>query len=302
LGLSTQTGQADSGFRQYAIEEYISEAEPFYIPIGDEIELFEAAFHQKIPVLLKGPTGCGKTRFVEYMAFKLGRPVSMIRGAKNEGPPLSPSGLPIVTVACHEDLTASDLVGRYLLEGESTRWIDGPLTRAVKSGAICYLDEVVEARKDTTVLIHPLTDHRRILPIEKLGQIVEAREGFLLVISYNPGYQSALKDLKHSTRQRFIALDFTYPPREQEAEIITHESGVDPAMAMELAKLGEKVRNLREHGLGEGVSTRLLIYAGKLIAKGIGPRRACQVAVVWGLTDDAEVQRSIEEVVSSIFE
>jgi nitric oxide reductase NorQ protein len=210
--------------------------------------------------------------------------------------------MPIVTVACHEDLTASDLVGRYLLEGDTTRWIDGPLTRAVKSGAICYLDEVVEARKDTTVIIHPLTDHRRILPIEKLGQIVEAREGFLLVISYNPGYQSALKDLKHSTRQRFIAIDFTYPPREQEAEIITHESGVDPAMAMELAKLGEKVRNLREHGLGEGVSTRLLIYAGKLIARGISPRRACQVAVVWGLTDDAEVQRSIEEVVSSIFE
>ena len=243
-----------------------------------------------------------KTRFVEYMAFRLGRPVTRIRGGQKDSEPLSPSGLPIVTVACHEDLTASDLVGRYLLEGDSTRWIDGPLTRAVKSGAICYLDEVVEARKDTTVLIHPLTDHRRILPIEKLGQIVEAREGFLLVISYNPGYQSALKDLKHSTRQRFIALDFTYPPREQEAEIITHESGVDPAMAMELAKLGEKVRNLREHGLGEGVSTRLLIYAGKLIAKGIGPRRACQVAVVWGLTDDTEVQRSIEEVVSSIFE
>jgi nitric oxide reductase NorQ protein len=302
LALSTQTEQADSGFRQYAIEEYSAEDEPFYVPVGDEIELFEAAFHQKIPVLLKGPTGCGKTRFVEYMAFKLGRPVSVIKGVKSEEPQLSPSGLPIVTVACHEDLTASDLVGRYLLEGDSTRWIDGPLTRAVKSGAICYLDEVVEARKDTTVLIHPLTDHRRILPIEKLGQIVEAREGFLLVISYNPGYQSALKDLKHSTRQRFIALDFTYPPREQEAEIITHESGVDPAMATELAKLGEKVRNLREHGLGEGVSTRLLIYAGKLIARGIGPRRACQVAVVWGLTDDAEVQRSIEEVVSSIFE
>jgi nitric oxide reductase NorQ protein len=284
------------------MEEYVSDAEPFYIPIGDEIDLFEAAFHQKIPVLLKGPTGCGKTRFVEYMAYRLGRPVTVIRGSKGEEQPLSPSGLPIVTVACHEDLTASDLVGRYLLEGDSTRWIDGPLTRAVKSGAICYLDEVVEARKDTTVLIHPLTDHRRILPIEKLGQIVEAREGFLLVISYNPGYQSALKDLKHSTRQRFIALDFTYPPREQEAEIITHESGVDPAMATELAKLGEKVRNLREHGLGEGVSTRLLIYAGRLIAKGISPRRACQVAVVWGLTDDAEVQRSIEEVVSSIFE
>jgi len=299
--LTTETERADTGYRQYAIEEYASTEEPFYIPIGDEIELFEAAFHQKIPVLLKGPTGCGKTRFVEYMAYRLARPLTPAKGAKGEEP-VSPSGMPIVTVACHEDLTASDLVGRYLLDGDTTRWIDGPLTRAVKSGAICYLDEVVEARKDTTVIIHPLTDHRRILPIEKLGQIVEAREGFLLVISYNPGYQSALKDLKHSTRQRFIAIDFTYPPREQEAQIITHESGADPAMAMELAKLGEKVRNLREHGLGEGVSTRLLIYAGKLISRGISPRRACQVAVVWGLTDDAEVQRSIEEVVSSIFE
>jgi nitric oxide reductase NorQ protein len=299
--LSTQTDPAEPAYRQYAIEEYAAEEEPFYVAVGDEIELFEAAFQQKIPVLLKGPTGCGKTRFVEYMAYRLARPLTVLKGSKTDEP-VSPSGMPIVTVACHEDLTASDLVGRYLLDGDSTRWIDGPLTRAVKSGAICYLDEVVEARKDTTVIIHPLTDHRRILPIEKLGQIVEAREGFLLVISYNPGYQSALKDLKHSTRQRFIAIDFNYPPREQEAEIISHESGVDPAMAIELAKLGEKVRNLREHGLGEGVSTRLLIYAGKLIARGISPRRACQVAVVWGLTDDAEVQRSIEEVVSSIFE
>jgi nitric oxide reductase NorQ protein len=299
--LSTQTESAETGFRQYAIEEYAADEEPFYIAVGDEIQLFEAAFQQKIPVLLKGPTGCGKTRFVEYMAYRLARPLTVVKGSKTDQP-ISPSGMPIVTVACHEDLTASDLVGRYLLEGDSTRWIDGPLTRAVKSGAICYLDEVVEARKDTTVIIHPLTDHRRILPIEKLGQIVEARDGFLLVISYNPGYQSALKDLKHSTRQRFIAIDFTYPPRDQEAEIISHESGVDPAIAVELAKLGEKVRNLREHGLGEGVSTRLLIYAGKLITRGISPRRACQVAVVWGLTDDGEVQRSIEEVVSSIFE
>ena len=301
--MTTKTEHTESDYRQYAIEEYIAVEEPFYVPIGDEVELFEAAFQQRIPVLLKGPTGCGKTRFVEYMAYKLGRPLTVVKdGAKGDDQALSPSGLPIVTVACHEDLTASDLVGRYLLEGESTRWIDGPLTRAVKSGAICYLDEVVEARKDTTVLIHPLTDHRRILPIEKLGQIIEARPGFLLVISYNPGYQSALKDLKHSTRQRFIALDFTYPPREQEAEIIAHEAGISGEIALELAKLGEKVRNLREHGLGEGVSTRLLIYAGKLVARGIAPRRACQVAVVWGLTDDAEVQRSIEEVVSSIFE
>ena len=302
------TTESDQIYRQYAIEEYTPEHEPYYVAVGDEVELFRAAFEQKIPVLLKGPTGCGKTRFVEYMAYQLGRPLTVVKqqGAAPDAASISANGdghgLSVVTVACHEDLTASDLVGRYLLEGESTRWMDGPLTRAVKRGAICYLDEVVEARKDTTVLIHPLTDYRRLLPVEKLGQVIEAREGFLLVISYNPGYQSALKDLKHSTRQRFIAIDFTYPPREVEAQIIERESGVDAATALELAKLGEKVRNLREHGLGEGVSTRLLIYAGKLIAKGIPARRACQVGVVWALTDDAAVQRSIEEVVSSIFE
>lgn len=292
-------------YRQYAIEEYTVASEPFYQPVKDEVELFESAYEQKIPVLLKGPTGCGKTRFIEYMAYKLGRPITVVKEV-NPGSDGSGNGLdhgrPLVTVACHEDLTASDLVGRYLLEGDSTRWIDGPLTRAVKVGAICYLDEIVEARKDTTVLIHPLTDHRRLLPIEKLGQIVEAREGFLLVISYNPGYQSALKDLKHSTRQRFMAIEFGYPPRDLEAKIIAHEAGVNEATAMELAKLGEKVRHLKEHGLAEGVSTRLLIYAGKLIHEGIAPRRACQVAVVWALTDDRDVQRSIEEVVSSIFE
>jgi len=289
-------------FRQYAIEEYIVTTEPFYEPVSDEIELFEAAYAEKIPVLLKGPTGCGKTRFVEYMAYKHSRPVSVTRAADGNGVEAEEKGHPLVTVACHEDLTASDLIGRYLLEGDSTRWIDGPLTRAVKAGAICYLDEIVEARKDTTVLIHPLTDHRRLLPIEKLGQIVEAKDGFLLVISYNPGYQSALKDLKHSTRQRFMSIEFNYPPRDLEAKIIGHESEVDPTIAMDLAKLGEKVRHLKEHGLAEGVSTRLLIYAGKLIHQGITPRRACQVAVIWALTDDRDVQRSIEEVVSSIFE
>jgi len=290
--------------RQYAIEEYIVAAEPFYQPVKDEIELFESAYKQKVPVLLKGPTGCGKTRFVEYMAFKLSRPVSVVReaGAAASTNGGEETGRPLVTVACHEDLTASDLVGRYLLEGDSTRWIDGPITRAVKVGAICYLDEIVEARKDTTVLIHPLTDHRRLLPIEKLGQIVEAQDGFLLVISYNPGYQSALKDLKHSTRQRFMAIEFDYPPRDLETKIIAHEAGVTDAIAGELAKLGEKVRHLKEHGLAEGVSTRLLIYAGKLIHEGIEARRACQVAVVWALTDDRDVQRSIEEGVSSIFE
>ncbi len=290
----------EADYKQYAIEEYHPHVEPYYVPTGDEVELFEASFASKVPVLLKGPTGCGKTRFVEYMAWKLGRPLSILKGGSKDGE--RTEALPLVTVACHEDLTASDLVGRYLLEGDSTRWIDGPLTRAVKAGAICYLDEIVEARKDTTVLIHPLTDHRRVLPIEKRGQIVEAREGFLLVISYNPGYQSALKDLKHSTRQRFISIEVTHPRKELEAKIIAHESGVDEDVAQDLAKLGEKVRNLREHGLAEGVSTRLLVYTGKLIQKGIPARRACQVGVVWALTDDADVQRSIEEVASSIFE
>jgi len=289
-------------YRQYAIEEYVLTDEPFYLPVNDEVDLFNAAYTRMIPVLLKGPTGCGKTRFIEYMAFSLGRPLTIISDVTGEEVTPEKTGLPLVTVACHEDLTASDLVGRYLLEGETTRWIDGPLTRAVKAGAICYLDEVVEARKDTTVLIHPLTDHRRILPIEKLGQVLEARDGFLLVISYNPGYQSALKDLKHSTRQRFMAIEFGYPPRELEAKIIEHEAGVSQAVAMDLAKLGEKVRHLKEHGLAEGVTTRLLIYAGRLIHEGIPARRACQVAVVWALTDERDVQRSIEEVVSSIFE
>ncbi|MCX6020687.1 MAG: CbbQ/NirQ/NorQ/GpvN family protein [Chloroflexi bacterium] len=277
------------------MEQFVLREEPYYLPIHDEIAIFEAAYRAKIPVLLKGPTGCGKTRFVEYMAYRLGHNMA----ADGDG---EPAGLPLVQVACHEDLTASDLVGRYLLEGDSTRWMDGPLTRAVRAGAICYLDEVVEARKDTTVLIHPLTDHRRILPVEKRGELLEASDSFLLVISYNPGYQSALKDLKHSTRQRFVAIEFRYPPREAEAKIIAHETGLDDDTAMDLAKLGEKVRNLTEHGLQEGVSSRLLIYAGKLIRDGIPARRACQVAVVWALTDDADIQRSVEEVVSTIFE
>ncbi|MBI2170861.1 MAG: CbbQ/NirQ/NorQ/GpvN family protein [Chloroflexi bacterium] len=287
-----------SVYREFLIEEYRVEEEPFYIPVGDEIELFEAAYQQKIPVLLKGPTGCGKTRFVEHMSWRLGRPLSRVSPNSDNGG----SSVPLITVACHEDLTASDLVGRYLLEGEETKWIDGPLTRAVKAGAICYLDEIVEARKDTTVLIHPLTDHRRLLPIEKRGQVLFADDGFLLCMSYNPGYQSALKDLKQSTRQRFVAIEFDYPDREVEAKVIEHESGVNPTVAISLAKLGEKVRNLKDYGLQEGSSTRLLIYAGKLIKQGIAPRRACQCAVVWGVTDDHEVQRSMEEIISSIFE
>ena len=289
-------------YKEYAIEEFLVRDEPYYRVVGDELDLFTAAYHQHIPVLLKGPTGCGKTRFVEYMAWKLGRPLSVM---KEDGAQQLKEGevrVPLVTIACHEDLTASDLVGRYLLDANGTRWIDGPMTRAVKNGAILYLDEVVEARKDTTVLIHPLTDHRRILPIEKTGSIVEADDRFLLCISYNPGYQSALKDLKHSTRQRFISIEFDYPPRDIEAEIIARESGCTAEIADSLAKLGEKIRNLKEHGLQEGASTRLLIYAGRLISEGIEIRRACQVAIVWTLTDEPELQRSIEEVVSSIFE
>jgi len=287
-------------YKQYTIEEYFIGEEPFYLPLADEVELFEAAYGAQIPVLLKGPTGTGKTRFVEYMAWKLSRPLTVVKRrakAKENG-----RQIPLVTIACHEDLTASDLVGRYLLDAEGTRWLDGPLTRAVKSGAICYLDEIVEARKDTTVLIHPLADHRRLLPVEKRGLILEAKDGFLLVISYNPGYQSALKDLKDSTRQRFIAIEFNPPPRDLEAKMVEKESHCTHQQALLLAKLGEKVRNLQKHGLREGASTRVLIYAGKLMTQGISPRRACQVAIVWGLTDDVEIQRSIEEVVSAIFE
>ena len=297
-------------YRSYIVEEYFLSEEPFYLPIGDEVELFHAAYEQKIPLLFKGPTGVGKTRFVEYMSYQLGKPLTKVKtqpsqkpsGSTNKLPKNSGQNLPLVTIACHEDLTASDLVGRYLLQGDSTEWIDGPLTRAVKSGGICYLDEIVEARKDTTVLIHPLTDHRRILPIEKRGELIEAAEGFLLVMSYNPGYQTALKDLKHSTRQRFIAIEFDPPPRDIESDIIRHEAGVNKQTADQLARLGEKVRNLKEHGLVEGASTRLLIYAGKLMTQGISPRRACQVAVNWAVTDDLSIHRTVEEVISSIFE
>ncbi len=298
--------QNEPEYKEYAIEEFLVRSEPYYRAVGDELDLFTAAYNQHIPVLLKGPTGCGKTRFVEYMAWKLGRPMAVIRpqGSNHPAQELREGEVrvPLVTIACHEDLTASDLVGRYLLDSEGTRWIDGPMTRAVKAGAILYLDEVVEARKDTTVLIHPLTDHRRILPVEKTGQIIEADDRFLLCISYNPHYQSALKDLKHSTRQRFISVEFDYPPADIEAEIVAQESGCSNEQASALAKLGEKVRNLRDHGLQEGASTRLLIYAGRLMREGISPRRACQVAVVWTLTDEPELQRSVEEVVSSVFE
>lgn len=265
--------------------------EPWYLPVADEVQIFEAAYQARLPVLLKGPTGCGKTRFVEHMAWRLYRQCDCARRSLE---------LPLLTVACHEDLTATDLVGRYLLSGDETVWMDGPLTRAVRSGAICYLDEVVEARKDTTVVIHSLTDHRRVLPIEKTGELLDAHADFLLVISYNPGYQSFLKDLKPSTRQRFVSLAFDYPSIEVEATIIAHESGVDAAFAQRLALVGEKVRNLREHGFEEGVSTRLLIYAAQLAAGGIAPRRACDVAIARAVTDDAEVQQAIGAIVDVV--
>lgn len=261
-------------------EEFLITEEPYYRAVGREIELFEAANKGKLPVMLKGPTGCGKTRFVEYMAWRLGRP--------------------LITVACHEDLSSTDLVGRFLLEGEGTVWHDGPLTRAVRQGAICYLDEVVEARKDTVVIIHPLTDHRRRLPIEKRGTVVDAPPEFMLVVSYNPGYQSILKDLKQSTRQRFVAMEFDYPNPEIETEIVTREGGIDETTARDLVTIGQKVRNLRGHGLEEGVSTRLLIYAAQLIASGINPTDAAEVALASPITDDRELQRSIREIVTTV--
>ncbi len=261
---------------------------PFYLPIGDEEDVFRAAFRQRLPVLLKGPTGCGKTRFVEHMAAELLEPTET-------------RPHPLITVACNEDLTASDLVGRYLIRGDETVWMDGPLTQAVRSGAVCYLDEIVEARKDTMVLIHPLTDHRRILPVDKLGQIIEAHPEFMLVVSYNPGYQSILKDLKPSTRQRFVTLEFDYAPRDKEAEIIAHESGIDIDTALDLAHLGERVRELKSSGLEEGVSARLLIYAAQLIRLGMAPRKACGATVVRGLSDDPQTQEAIAELVAAIF-
>jgi len=273
-----------------AIADHRLIAEPWYLPVADEVEVFLAAYQERLPVLLKGPTGCGKTRFVEHVTWHLYR--------SQEAPePRGRLETPLITVACHEDLTGTDLVGRYLLAGDETIWMDGPLTRAVREGAICYLDEIVEARKDTTVLIHSLTDHRRMLPVEKLGETLDAHPDFLLVISYNPGYQSVLKDLKPSTRQRFVSLDFDYPDVERETQIIVRESGVDQASAERLSVVGERVRNLREHGFEEGVSTRLLIYAAKLIARGIEPRRACELAVARAVTDDEEVVQAINEIV-----
>ena len=266
-------------------------SEPYYLQLADEVELFRAAYDARLPVLLKGPTGCGKTRFVEHMVWRLYR---------EERSLATELDVPLITISCHEDLTATDMVGRFLLQGDETVWRDGPLTRAVRSGAICYLDEIVEARKDTTVLIHSLTDHRRLLPIDKTGELLPAHPDFLLVISYNPGYQSVLKDLKPSTRQRFVSLTFDYPDEEREATIIAVEAEAEMELARRLALIGAKVRNLREHGFEEGVSTRLLIYTASLVNQGIAARRAADIAIVSAVSDDPTVQQAIADIVDVV--
>ncbi len=263
------------------IDQYKIEKQPYYRAVADEVDLYESAYSVRMPMMLKGPTGCGKTRFVEYMAWKLGRP--------------------LITVACNEDMTASDLVGRFLLDASGTRWQDGPLAIAARLGAICYLDEVVEARPDTTVVIHPLTDARRVLPLEKKGELIQAHPNFQLVISYNPGYQSLMKDLKQSTKQRFGALDFNYPSHEIEAEIVAHETKVSLEVASKLVSIAERARNLKGHGLDEGISTRMLIYAGSLIASGVNPLSACQMTLVRPITDDPDMRDALDAAVSTFF-
>jgi nitric oxide reductase NorQ protein len=262
-------------------EDYFVREEPYYESLGNEVSVFAAAYQNHLPVLLKGPTGCGKTRFMEYMSWYLKRPM--------------------ITVSCHDDLTASDLVGRYLVKGGETVWMDGPLTRAVRSGSLCYLDEIVEARKDTTVVIHPLCDDRRLLPIDKLGEVLPAPPEFSLTVSYNPGYQSVLKDMKQSTRQRFVALEFGYPAAELEAKIVVTESGIDQIAAERLVQIGRMTRNLKGSGLDEGASTRLLVNAAKLIVAGIAPALACQTAIAEALTDDTDMLTAINELIASIY-
>jgi len=261
--------------------QYLVQQEPFYQAQGREVALFEAAYAARLPVMVKGPTGCGKSRFVEYMAWKLGKP--------------------LITVACNEDMTASDLVGRYLLDANGTRWLDGPLTTAARIGAICYLDEIVEARQDTTVVIHPLTDHRRTLPLDKKGELVQAHADFQLVISYNPGYQSLMKDLKQSTKQRFTAFDFDYPAAELETGIIARETGLAEGTAAKLVKIGQAGRNLKGHGLDEGISTRLLVYAAMLIKRGVDARDACRMALVRPITDDADIRATLDHAIDTTF-
>jgi nitric oxide reductase NorQ protein len=262
-------------------EQYKVHKEPYYQPQGNEVALYEAAYRNRLPVMVKGPTGCGKSRFIEHMAWKLNKP--------------------LITVACNEDMTASDLVGRYLLEANGTRWLDGPLTTAARIGAICYLDEIVEARQDTTVVIHPLTDHRRTLPLDKKGELIEAHPDFQLVISYNPGYQSLMKDLKQSTKQRFTAFDFDYPTPELETAILAQETGLDAAVAGKLVKIGQTARNLKGHGLDEGISTRLLVYAATLIKDGVPAKDACRMALVRPITDDADIRETLDHAIDATF-
>lgn len=254
---------------------------PFYQPAGNECELFERAYERRLPVLLKGPTGCGKTRFVMHMAARLGRPCH--------------------TVACHDDLAAADLTGRYLLKGGETVWADGPLTRAVREGAICYLDEIVEARKDVTVVLHPLADDRRVLPLERTGELLEAADGFMLVVSYNPGYQNVLKSLKPSTRQRFVGIEFDFPAAELETRIVAHESGLATERCEALVRLARRLRALKGQDLEEGVSTRLVVYCATLIAAGVAPDAAVRAALIEPLTDDADVKAGLVEVVRAAF-
>lgn len=263
------------------LAQYVVATEPYYEAQADEVELYEAAYANRLPVMLKGPTGCGKSRFVEHMAWKLGKP--------------------LITVACNEDMTAADLVGRWLLDKDGTRWQDGPLTLAARLGAICYLDEIVEARQDTTVVIHPLTDHRRTLPIDKKGELIEAHPDFQLVISYNPGYQNLMKDLKQSTKQRFAGFDFDYPGEEVEAKVISRESGVGLADAEKLVQIAQRARNLKGHGLDEGISTRLCVYAGKMIAKGVDAKAACKMAMVRPITDDADIRDTLDATINTFF-
>lgn len=251
----------------------------FYRPQGSEVALFEQAFRNRLPLMIKGPTGCGKTRFVRHMAQRLERP--------------------LYTVACHDDLSAADLVGRHLIGDSGTFWKDGPLTRAVREGAICYLDEVVEARKDTIVVLHPLTDDRRILPLERTGEILQAPGGFMLVVSYNPGYQNLLKGMKPSTRQRFVAVSLDFPAPDLEVEILVGETGIDEARARQLTRLAGALRALKDHDLEEAVSTRLLVYAATLIISGLPAREACVAALAEPVTDDAETIAALAEVIDA---
>jgi nitric oxide reductase NorQ protein len=266
----------------FDINQYKITQEPFYQAQGKEVAQYEAAYKARLPMMLKGPTGCGKSRFVEHMAWKLGKP--------------------LITVACNEDMTASDLVGRYLLDANGTRWLDGPLTLAARYGAICYLDEIVEARQDTTVVIHPLTDHRRNLPLDKKGELIQAHPDFQLVISYNPGYQNLMKDLKQSTKQRFAGLEFDYASADTEAAIVSKEAGIAPEIAAKLVRIGLTARNLKGHGLDEGISTRLLVYAATLMNQGIPPRDACRMALVRPITDDADIRDTLDHAIDAVFE